>query len=79
MKYRIYLKSALAKVKDNPVRLFKAVVEQRGEDWLPWEPCDESLLFDSHMDCQREAMQLQELYQSSLMVNPQTLEIIVSR
>jgi hypothetical protein len=79
MKYRIYLKSTLAKVRGEVVRLFKAVVEERGEDWEPWEPCDESLLFDSHMDCQREAMELQELYQSSLMVNPQTLSIIVSR
>lgn len=77
MKYRIYLKSALAKVKGERVRLFKAVVEQRGEDWLPWEPCDESLLFDSVMDCEREAMELQELYQSTLMVTAD-LQIAVS-
>ena len=63
MIYRVHLKSELAKVGGLVVRLYRAYVDQRENDWTHWEPCDQSLLFDSALDCQREAEELRGLYE----------------
>ena len=74
MKCRVFIRSELARIGGEPVRLYRAVVEQRPEDWLPWEFADASLLYDKVMDCQRAGVELQELYLPEGGVNP--LEVV---
>jgi hypothetical protein len=64
------MKSELARVAGSPVRLYRATVEQRSVDWLPWEFVDASLLYDSVMECLVAAKELQELYQCGFVVAP---------
>jgi hypothetical protein len=59
----VYIKPEMARVGGEPVRLYRAVVEQRIADWLPWENVDASLLYDSVVECLKAGEELQELYQ----------------